>query len=408
MSDIFQRQAKDALINLQDCLKWYAKNRNNKFVGQFLDEEGCKNQQCGIYGMSIWLVLTSEITNDQYITNIRKQCKEKLREIVNQTRIITAPNTIVPDNDNYEMKYIIPKICYAFEALNQLDDAKAEAGILQQYIQEAQHGEGSWGFLTNSNEGNTVITALVLRAFKLEPSCRKNLENGLDYIKKHFDDTKNLYERLFVLNTIHLLDNIETSKNIDTEKNIKNNIKSLYKEVYYNPTKFANPLNIDYNDPGNQRTRYFRLPTDMILLESLILISGSNLQYLHVHAGRRILKYLIDNLKSSKFTKDTSEHRASAGFYFFVKSVLQLICHKKTSKLPRFIKDFHGLFDCSMAFGTDFTYNLLILIVSIIILLFSIISKNNFLTQIIIGILVKSILDLFKSLYNFYKAWGEP
>lgn len=410
MGDTLQQQAKDALVKLQDCLKWYSKNRHsNTYVGQFLDEEGCKNEQAGIYGMSIWLVLTNDIRTDSDILIIRNQCKEKLKEIVNKAKAkLSRSANIQPTSDEYEIRYIVPKICYAFEALNQLDDAKTEAGTLQKYISDAQKDDGSWGFLIGSNEGSSVITSLVLRSFKAEPSFIVNLKNGLDYIKTNFNNIGNLYERLFVLNTIQMLDKIETNRKVDVEKYIKITIRDLYKEVYYNPTKFANPINIDYNDTGARRTRYFRIPTDMILLESLTLISGSNLQYLHAHAGRRILKYLSDSLKkSSKFTKDTSGHRASVGFYFFVTSVLKLISDKRTSRLSNFAKDIHGWFDCSISFGMDFTYNLLILIITLVILILASLYQVTVITQLFIGIFIKYLLDLFKSLYNLSKAWGE-
>jgi hypothetical protein len=392
MSDIVHDRVKTAQAKIQELLEQYARKRDCAYyVGQFLDDEGCQNSQSGLYGMSVWLCLTSEI-NEGHVLELRESCKTKLKEIVNRvkrSRVVTPK----ADSEDYEVKNLTPKICYLFEALNQLNDAKDEAQYLLKLINESQQADSSWGFSLELGNGNPIVTSLVLRAFQNEPSFAANLKKAVVYLHSNTNQIKSFYEKLFVLNTIQIVN----KSNMQVESDIKSTIKKIYGRPYYNLAT-SSLINVDYTDSSG-KTRYFRLPTDMIFLESLALISGGNLEYLRVYEGKYIIDNLLENLnQSSKFTTDTSGHRASVGIYFFIDGVLKLISRKKASRLPSWFKDIHGWMSYSLSFGIDLAWNLILFILaSSLSLIFTFFNITD-LARIFLGILIKSLLDILKSI----------
>jgi len=177
----------------------------------------------------------------------------------------------------------------------------------------------------------------------------------------------------------------------------------IYKNTYYNPFKNSNPINIDYND--FQRTRYFRIPGELVLLESYALISSRYRNYIYSHLCRRIFIQFAKCLNNGKFIKDSSNHRATATYFLYVESLVKLVKIKMDgNKLWYPIKEIIGWFLVSKSFGLNFSINLAIVLISIIgiiILFYFNLEKWAFVG---VGIGTKTLMDFFKSIYNIRRS----
>lgn len=416
MNDI-QNAAQEILNYVDSCVGHYAEKRKLDCVGQFLDQEGCENNQCGIYGMSGWLMLASHNTSAAKVVQLTNACKQYLINLTNQINVADNDGSHLselksrPESNLYELRFIVPKMIYAYEGLSRFNDCKAYSAQLQGYIIEAQRSDGSWGFFLDSANGSLFVTSFAVRAFWRDPSFQRNLLLGLRYLEQNYKNTSNLYERLFVLNTIQMLDKrSDLSVTRDHRAEIKNTIQQLIKSVYSNPTKSANPLNIDFND--EQRTRFIRIPTDLILLESCFLLSGHRFLYLRSHIGRQVFKNVTECLQGPFFSRDTSGHRAAIGTFVYIAEVMKSIVSARGANCRRWLWWPIAWLCCSTAFGINFSFHALVFsLVCVCTGAAAILWRAGWLDVkvviLLIGVLVKYAIDIAKVVYDLQKYRGE-
>jgi hypothetical protein len=356
----YELQTDEAISNLREALIGYAKRRRpDAFVGQFLDEEGCKDGHFGIYGMASWLLMTADLEDVAVVTALRVACKDQLKT---WTQIPTpVSSTPGPEKHEYELSSIISKIAFALEALSSFPDAHNEAQILQTRLAAAQHPDGGWGFLASSTDSNPFVTALVLRSVASHPAFVGPRRAAVAYLARSYEPTGNLYEQLYVLNALQYINEREKI-DVDARKMISNTIRYIFRQVRSNPTAFPNPLNVDFHD--SNRTRYFRFQTDLVLLEALLLMSGHTGIYLRAHAGRRLFNSLSINLLHKEFSRDTSGHRASVGAYLFTSRTLAEARRKTRSRIPDSLLAVCAWIACASAFGVNFTWSVVALTAS--------------------------------------------
>ena len=265
MSNTFAEQARTALENLDTTLKSYAAARPQyKFVGQFLDEEGWTSDQHGVYGMGAWIALAEDSEAIRHLPAVRKitdACKIELKRLVNEAQGSTA------DAKAVGLRIVIPKICYAYIGL--VSEYPTEANELSSWIAASQRPDGSWGYLTSSKTGCPEITSLVVRTFGNHPSLKEKIKTALEFLRGKYSGIDNLFLRLFTLNSLIIHD--DPLRLSDYRKTTKKVIRTLLNQAFFNPTRFPNPINLDFND--GKQTRYIRLSTDVIFLDSLQLIS---------------------------------------------------------------------------------------------------------------------------------------
>ena len=396
----YEVATKDAIRKLQEALTDYAAHRKTADrVGQFLDEEGCRDAQFGIYGIASWLIMTAAIEHITVVHDMRLVCKDSLKQWVQDSK--SAGTT---EKHAYELSSIIPKIAFAFEALSLFSDAHDEAGILQSRLATAQHLDGGWGFLPNSPDSNPFVTALVLRSIESQPAFANARKEAVRYLKASIQPNPNLYENLYVLNALQRVNEKENISD-DIKKRIKNTIRKIFRQVRMNPTAFPNPVNVDFHDSG--RTRYFRFQTDLVLLEALLLMSGGAGIYLRAHAGRRLFNSVTDNLSSQRFNTDTSGHRASVGAYLFTWRTLIEIQRRIRSKTPDSLLAIGAWIACASAFGVNFTWSVVALTVAAA---GASIAHQFGWTSILgacIGAGIKTLIDAFRSLWITYVGGDE-
>jgi hypothetical protein len=82
-----------------------------EYVGQFVDN--VHSSQHGVYGMSAWLTLTQSIVPDT--NRLRASCRDALRQWVEASGADDVLDH--PDDEPYELRFIVPKICYAYQAM---------------------------------------------------------------------------------------------------------------------------------------------------------------------------------------------------------------------------------------------------------------------------------------------------
>src|SRR6266404_1505168 len=243
MSPTISNRAKKALEGLDQTLLSFARDRNPEWlVGQFLDGEGRSSEQCGIYGMGSWIALTEResLRHVQQVDDLRGRCKDTLKQWAADSGKDSEPEK---KNISY-LHLIVPKICYAYLGLiTYRDDAANE---LLTRIVASQHSSNGWNFVANAAGESPVVTALVVRTFGLHEGFKDQLSRALVYLDRTWKDLQTPYLRLYVLNTIWQFGGNDKRKEI--EKDIKETIFRLMNQAFYNPTRFPNPINIDYND----------------------------------------------------------------------------------------------------------------------------------------------------------------
>jgi hypothetical protein len=402
LANTIAEQARIAVQNLQTTLKSYAAGRPpHRFVGQFLDDEGRSSGQYGVYGMGSWVALAedekSAIRNEPEVRALTLDCKQELR------RLVDDASTCGHEPKASDLRVVIPKMCYAYLGLSRFLDCQTSANQLSGWVAAAQKHDGSWGYLTTSAAGCPEVTALVVRIFGAEQTLAGHLEKAIVYLRGVNASIPNLFLQLYVLNTLVLHSNGSASR--DDRRTIKTTVAELLNQAFFNPSQFPNPINFDFNDVD--RTRYIRLSTDVILLESLELVSGAHSLYVRGHPGRRVFKHLREVLDSQP-KKDGSGHRLTPPSALYLYQSLRPLTDTR---------QWHGLFGlieklaayavCSWAFGVNIEWNLIALVVCGIGLYFSIRSGNKVVIGGFTGALIKTFLDTGKSVYNSLARFGR-
>jgi hypothetical protein len=392
-----------ALQNLFATLKTYATGRAvGARVGQFLDEEGRNQGQHGIYGMGSWIALadddSSSIRNEPAVRRITDECQEELRRLVRQAK--------AGEKEAAPLRSVIPKMCYAHMGLEKFPDCQPEANFLSEWISQAQKPDGSWGYIVASSSGFPEITALVVRCFAREQTLSQEIHRAVEYLQKSYSSSNNPFLRLYALNTLLLHD----PQNARAYKSaVKKGVAKLLNQAFFNPTQFPNPINLDFNDAA--RTRYIRISADVILLESLELISGSRRLYVRGHPGRRIFNHLMKTLASPP-TRDTTGHRLSPPSALYLHECLRrLTGTRQLSGVVGLIETGLAYLMCSWAFGVNIGWNLISVGVTVTGVIVALLIRSKFalgnvLVGAFLGALLKSALDLGKSVYNTFTRFG--
>jgi hypothetical protein len=196
-----------------------------------------------------------------------------------------------------------------------------------------------------------------------------------------------------------------TSKRLaELRKETKSAIRQIYKSIRSDPTSFANPINIDFHDLG--RTRYYRLPTDIMLLESLTVMSGQKLLYLRAHAGRRLLQRMFANVSNGgEFRKDLTHHRASVGVYLHIQELLVRLAATKPTAIPDWLLTFAGATAVAVAFGINFAFNAVTVIATAAVGAVSLWQGHLAWATLFFGASLRTLIDALRSLSTTY--WGR-
>lgn len=295
-------------------------------VGQFIDREGVSSHQRGIYGMSAWLALTQTTISET--DQLRASCRDALKKWIeaSQDEQEVADH---PDDNPYELRFVVPKICYAYRAMMAVG-CEDVGRILLGYIQQASR-DGAWGHLTTSEESDACMTALVVRTFGgLEKFAASSFPQSLRFLQRHYDESKNPCVRLYVLNTLQLSDpNSQLLPDVNPTELIKQQIRELYADIQNNPLSVSNPVTVHFSDERGQRLRYYRFPGDLIVLESLLLISGPRIRLYQHQFGRHIgnrLGRILDG--PNDLALDTCNDRMSFPTCLYIKDVLDVLSDK--------------------------------------------------------------------------------
>jgi hypothetical protein len=363
-----------------------------------LDEEGCAAaEQHGIYGMGAWIALTVDREDDsiRYLPGIKEMCDSCREEL---TRLVRKAQGNSEDDKARALRIVVPKICYCYIGLVPYPDSTAETDELWRWIASSQRPDGSWGYLTESKSGCPEVTSLVVRTFEKQPALAQNIKEAVVYLRGKYSSVDNLFLRLYTLNTLLRFDNQLNSP--DYRKIIKKVIRKLLNQAFFNPTRFPNPINLDFND--GKKTRYIRLSTDVILLESLELISGPRKLYARGHPGRRVYLHVIQTFREPP-TKDTTGHRLSPFSALHLRRSLKpFLAAKESPGLLRLAEKTWAYLVCAWSFGVNLEWNLISLIICIAGIVVSIRYGITLLKGPFIGAGIKAALDVCKSLYN---AW---
>lgn len=350
--------------------------------------------------MGSWIALAddeaSPIRDEPDVRRVTNECREELRKLV---RSASAGENV---DKAPQLRSVIPKMCSAYLGLSKFADCQAEANLLAQWIGKAQQPDGSWGFLADASLGLLETTALVVRYFAREQTLSQQLRRGVAYLQKAYGSPSNSFLRLYALNTLLLHDPENTSKH---KVAVKKEIAKLLNQAFFNPTQFPNPINLDFND--GTKTRYIRLPTDLILLESLELISGPRGEYVRGYPGHRIFKHVVTTLAVPP-DRDTTGHRLTPP------SALNLYECLTRLRNTRQLQGLLGLFGtglayfvCALAFGVNVGWNLISVggtLAGVFISWWYLHDKVFF--GAFLGAFLKSTLDLGKSVYNTFTRFG--
>jgi hypothetical protein len=295
------------------------------YVGQFIDREGVLSRQHGIYGMSAWLTLTRSTVPEA--DQLRVSCRDALKQWIEASRDDDVINH--PDDNRYELRFVIPKICYAYRAMMAVGCEDA-GRILLGYIQQACR-EGSWGYLTSSEQGDACMTALVVRTFRGHANFTTSpLPQSLRFLHRHYYVSKNPCLRLYVLNTLRLSDpNNRLLPDVNLNELIREQIRMLHTDIQNNPLSVSNPVTIHFSDDRGHRLRYYRFPGDLIVLESLLLISRPHVRLYPHQLGRHIggrLGRILDG--ADDLALDTCNDRMSFPTCLYISDVLDLLSDK--------------------------------------------------------------------------------
>jgi hypothetical protein len=329
---------------LRSALDNYARLRKTKNVGEFFDDAGASDAHWGIYGVSDWILLESLDPSRQRpeeAAGLLGGCRSLLKDLVGTAHaktldVIKSEETPDRQSQNYELRFVVPKMVYAFEALDQdSETASIAQEVLNDLIDCQNAKDGSWPMCRDRHYPNTapIATALVLRALKGKPQCVASLRKALDFLNGVQESMTSVpIQRLFVLNTIYMVaPDLGRHALLDpTRKRIDECVRAIFGSLRGDYFFLANPMNLDFHDIRG--VRFFRLPSDLIVLESLILLSGHSLVLVQVSHGKKLLDKFFNMLGKRTFTYDTSGHRASAGTYAFVRDILNWLNRREYDK----------------------------------------------------------------------------
>jgi len=307
------------------------KYTTKRYVGQFVDSEGIQSTQHGVYGMSAWLALCGSL--DPEIVALRDSCRSALGQWITESAEPGVEND--PNCEAYELKYVIPKICFAYRAMMATQNEEAARIMLSRVKDAGPHG--SWGPLSNSgrNERNPWTTALVVRTFKSAPGFEPLLKSALNYLYHHHKILENPCLRLYVLNTIAIADPIHelvagvTAK--DLKEAITKGVRDVRSTLVRDPLSLSNPITLHFSDDRGGRIRYYRFPGDLIVLESLLMISNPIAKYYDSHIGARIGERLSSILAGPhELALDTCGDRTSFPTCLYIRDLLETIRNRGT------------------------------------------------------------------------------
>ena len=376
---------------LRTHLKWYRDNRANAFAGQFIDTEGCQSGQHGVYGMSSWCILSNEYNVDN--TEKRLSCLKEMERWV----IEGEGENLATDRGPYELRNIISKICYGYSALSMSTEFDSVSTILtNRIVQSALAVDGSWGALVSSNEGDPVFTAMVLRTFEGNPAFPKDaLLKAARTIREAAFKLTNPYKKLYVLNTLELLrPKTELSSR---RKDIERTLKKLHRSIWNNPISFVNPTIVDFNDVD--RTRYYRFASDLIMLESMSIISSNRYDMIMSNVGGALLENMFEVVKTNIPISDTSRHRSSFGNYLYMHRVTQIILKKDEYESSPFTDVVVSKFKTAQMFGIGFSLNFYSMLVLFVIMTITYFFSKPIAT-VTFGVFLKTLFDLASSLHQ--------
>jgi hypothetical protein len=281
-------------------------------------------------------------------------------------------------------------------------DCQSEINLLLSWIGAAQQHDGSWGYLATSSQGCPEVTALVVRNFSSARTLADQIRDAITYLRGALAGISNPYVKLYVLNTIAIHSN-GSALSEDLRK-IKATVATLLNQAFFNPTQFPNPINFDFNDAD--RTRYIRLSTDVILLESLTVLSGTHKLYVRGHPGLRVFGHMLETL-SSPPTTDSSGHRMTPpSAYHLYRCLAPLTKTKQSSGLIGVFERLWAFAVCSWAFGVNIGWNFLALTICLIGLILATTMGGQLLIGGLAGALMKTTLDTVKSVYNSLRQFG--
>jgi hypothetical protein len=369
------------------------------YVGQFIDREGLLSRQHGIYGMSAWLALTRSTV--QEADQLRVSCRDALKQWIEASRDDDMINH--PDGNPYELRFVVPKICYAYRAMMAVG-CEDTGRILLGYIQQACH-EGSWGYLTSSGRGNACMTALVVRTFRGLASFETSLlQQSLRFLQRHYDESKNPCLRLYVLNTLELSDpNNRLIPNVDPDELIKEQIRELYLEIQNNPLSVSNPVTIHFSDDRGHRLRYYRFPGDLIVLESLLLISGPHIRLYQHQFGRHIgnrLGRILDG--PNDLALDTCNDRMSFPTCLYIREVLGLLSDK-VGKPQRWALRFAGAVASMFTFQPEAKAHLIGLLAGLAFLL-AVYWWSEEVFKVVLGGVLVELIYMVREVYTWRRG----
>jgi hypothetical protein len=429
-------KAEAAISQILEVLKVYSKYRYSeqhsslpKYVGQFIDTEGAKDAQFGIYGTSMFLVMSAHSDSEHFLS-LKRQCKEILKKYVvasdynleirdlsgvpgyfkkESGEIVSAEESwLNSKSEVYEMKFVTSKACYALQALLLYPDCVTESEIMENAILKSQK-EGGWGYLLQDSYcSNIASTSLVLRSLKPRSRNKQAINEALQFIINNYSKEPNLFIQLYALNgvTAVLKSNADFQREFqfDYSGGLRKVIKQLYYAVKNNPTKFANPINIDFGDPIAGRTRYYRVSSNLVLLESLFNLSRS-FHYLYIYTGKKVMNDLLGNIdQKALYVNDTSDHRASFGFYFSSFNILCSITQSKRVKRWIWFDKQWGKAQHAWYFGVDLRPQFVIFLASVVVFPIAFYYINGedrrYVYTALFGIAVKLVADIITIWYT--------
>jgi hypothetical protein len=278
--------------------------RNHPFVGQFADLEGAQSDQYGVYGMAAWVILCTALgIDDSSPAGKRKRdCIDQLKQWTSKT---TSLSPSAANSAEYELRYIVPKICCAYRALQSVDSSQAQQ--LESYIRAVPGAVRPMvlpGAHPDGQPPNQYATALVLNTFasnenfrNLLPEMRKSLLESLRSNRN--GDVHRCYLDLYALNAVVRSLSVETNPDAtlarDARKKLKSTVVELLRMIKKDPFSAVDPIVLHFND--GTRTRYLRFLAHLCVLESLILMSSRYVRYYAYYVGRRIWSRLSSALR---------------------------------------------------------------------------------------------------------------
>lgn len=280
---------------IRSAFEKYTSARNPAwFVGEFIDAKGVSSSQNGVYGVSAWLALSGlfRCENDR----LGASCTKFLLDAVGRAHKDQETEKEAPP---HELRYVLPKMCAAYWGLcsepatkNGAEQvASAREQVLNWILDSRDPTAGGWPFVYQDEISNPepVATALVVRTLHNHGTLDINIRRSAEeYLWRTWRHMANPYWRLYILNTLG------RESRFAVGRAIRDTIRRLLRQLRRNPTSVAHPVNIDFVDDRQSpvRLRFFRVPADVVLLESMYHLSPDELDFLRYGPGRALLRSL--------------------------------------------------------------------------------------------------------------------